>query len=104
MTAKELLSNIWSKVKSFFKKFWKQITIGVSALTAVLFFRKKIKTNKEVKSIKKEIKEDKKEIADINTYMEKKEEEILNTINEVNSAVEKTDKKKTDIKEFLPDL
>lgn len=104
MTAKELFSNIFTKTKSFFKKFWKQITICVSALTAIFFFKKKLDTKKEVKSLEKEIKSEKKEIETINTSVQTKEEEINNKIAEVNSAVEKTDKKKTDIKEFLPDL
>lgn len=104
MTAKELLSNIWTKVKLFCKKFWKQITIAVSALATILFFKKKLETKKEVKSLKKEIKAEKKEIETINTTVQTKEEKISNTITEVNSAVEKTDKKKEDIKEFLPDL
>lgn len=104
MTVKELLSNIWTKVKLFCKKFWKQITIAVSALATILFFKKKLETKKEVKSLKKEIKAEKKEIETINTTIQTKEEEISNTITEVNSAVEKTDKKKEDIKEFLPDL
>jgi peptidoglycan hydrolase CwlO-like protein len=104
MTAKELLSTIWTKIKSFCKKFWKQITIAVSALATIFFFKKKLETKKEVKSLKKEVKAETKEIETINTSVQTKEEKISNTITEVNSAVEKTDKRKEDIKEFLPDL
>lgn len=104
MTTKEFFSTLWSKIKEICTKFWKQIAISVSAIITILFFKKKLQNKKEIKSLESEIKKETKEIKDLNTSTEKKESDISTTIEEVNSAIEKTNKKKEDIKNFLPDL
>lgn len=104
MNIKESFKSLWSKVKAFIMKYWKQITAAIASIFTVLFFKKKIELKQEVKAEKKEIKEEKKEVEKLNQEAIATEEKIDKTIEKIDSIIETSEAKKPDLKEFLPDL
>lgn len=104
MKVKEFFKSLWSKVKAFMIRYWKQITTAIASLFTLLFFKKKIELKREVKAEKKEIKEDKKEIEKLNQEATSAEEEIKESLEKIDNIIETSDSKKTDLKEFMPDL
>lgn len=104
MTIKEFFKTLWSKVKAFMIKYWKQFTATLVSLFTILFFKKKIELKKEIKTEKKDIKEKKKKVEKLNQEAITTETDIRKTLDNINTLIETSEAKKPDLKEFLPDL